>query len=104
MSDIGRAYRELGDLITYAQLPDPVRNRLILIRSFLPRQRPSRRAPEPSVKLTPTVKQAIRDIKLQNPALTEQEIASMVNVSDWRVNETLTGKRGKRFAIEGYQP
>jgi hypothetical protein len=104
MSDIPRAYRELGELIAYAEMADTVRNRLSLIRSLLPRARSIRRAPVTSAKLTPSVKQRIHDLKVENPKLSEQEIAVMVRVNAGRVSETLTGKRGKRFAIEGYQP
>ena len=104
MSDIPRAFRELGDLIAYAEMPEPVRQRLIKVKSLLPRERSIRRAPISSVKLTPSVKQRIHDIKVEYPKLSEQEIAVMVNVNAGRVSETLTGKRGKRFAIEGYQP
>lgn len=102
MSDIPRAFRELGELIAYAEMSDALRARLALVRSWLPRKRSIRRAPVSSVKLTPSVKQRIRDIKIANPRLSEQEIAVMVNVNAGRVSETLTGKRGKRFAIEGY--
>jgi hypothetical protein len=102
MSNIPRAYAELGELITYAEMPDTVRKRLELIRSWLPRAQSIRRAPTSSVKLTPTVKQRIHDLKLANPRMSEQEIAVAVNVNAGRVSETLTGKRGKRFAIEGY--
>lgn len=104
MSDIPRAFRELGDLIAFAEMPEPVRQRLIKIRSLLPRVRSIRKAPISSVKLTPTVKQRIHDIKVEHPKLSEQEIAVICNVNAGRVSETLTGKRGKRFAIEGYQP
>ena len=104
MSDIPRANRELGELIAYAEMPDHVRARLSLIRSLLPRQRSIRRAPVGSVKLTPSVKQRIHDIKVENPKLSEREIAVLVNVEAGRVSETLTGRRGKRFAIEGYRP
>jgi hypothetical protein len=104
MSDIPRAYRELGELIAYAEMPDTLRARLSLIRSWLPPQRSIRRAPVSSVKLTPPVKQRTHDIKVENPKLSEQEIAVLVNVNAGRLSETLTSKRGKRFAIEGYQP
>ena len=56
------------------------------------------------MKLTPSVTQRIHDIKVENPKLSEREIAVLVNVEAGRVSETLTGKRGKRFAIEGYRP
>ncbi|MET4017764.1 hypothetical protein BSZ19_04865 [Bradyrhizobium japonicum] len=102
MSDVPRAFRELGELIAYAEMSDTLRARLVLVRSWLPRQRSIRRAPISSVKLTPSVKQRIHDIKVANPKLSEQEIAVMVNVNAGWVSETLTGKRGRRFAIEGY--
>jgi hypothetical protein len=101
MSDIPRAYRELGELIDKAEMSDRLRARLVLVRSLLPRARSIRRAPITSVKLTPIVKQRIHDIKLANPKMSEQEIAVLVNVNAGRVSETLTGKRGKRFAVEG---
>jgi hypothetical protein len=102
MSDIPRARRELGELVANAEMPEPVRRRLILIQGLLPRRRSIRKAPTSSVKLTPSVKQRIHDIKVANPKMSEQEIAVMVNVNAGRVSETLTGQRGKRFAIEGY--
>lgn len=67
MSDIPRAYRELGELIAHAEMPVPVKQRLVLIRSWLPRKRSILRAPVSSVKLTPSVQQRIHDIKDRGP-------------------------------------
>jgi hypothetical protein len=102
MSDIPRAYRMLDELINYDfGLSDAVRKRLILIRGLLPRERSIRRAPIKSKQITASVKQRIHDIKVEHPRMSEQEIAVIVGVNAGRVSETLTGKRGKRFAIEG---
>jgi hypothetical protein len=104
MSDIPRANRELGELIAYAEMPDDVPGTAEPDPVVAATAAIDPPCPVSSVKLTPSVKQRIHDIKRENPKLSEQEIAVLVNVNAGRVSETLTGKRGKRYAIEGYQP
>ncbi|MBR0941012.1 hypothetical protein [Bradyrhizobium liaoningense] len=99
MSDIPQARNRLDDVIRYADLDEPTQHELKAIRGLLGRERASFRAPISSVKLTPSVKDKILELKRRSPSMTEQDIASAVNVDIGRVSETLS--RGARWRYDG---
>ncbi|ELT50978.1 hypothetical protein [Brucella intermedia] len=66
---------------------------LARLASELGRRSNAGRTPVKSARITPALKQKIRDYKSRNPDASQFEIAAVFNVNQGRVSEALYGKR-----------
>lgn len=95
MSDIFRARRELASLANHLEnqgLNDEADHLRDIIKNFMFRRSPARRAPLKSRPVTPAVKQQIIDLA-ESTDLHSAEIAVELNLNPGRVSEVLQGDR-----------
>jgi hypothetical protein len=64
-----------------------------IVRDLLTREKPIRKAPVKSVRLTPQVKTRIKNIARDYPKMSLHEIGRWTGVNPGRVSEVLNGKK-----------
>lgn len=92
MSDISEARNQL---LIIAKLADPDTAARIkqVIRRYMWREKPVRRAPQKPIFISPQMKANIRKLAANNPTMHINEIAAQYKINPGRVSEILNNKR-----------
>lgn len=93
MSDIIEAREQLELIAKMADRETAQRIRQV-IRRYMYRERPVRKARPQSSGITPELASRIRQTARSNPKMPLQKIAEIYDVNVGRVSEVLNGKRG----------
>jgi hypothetical protein len=93
MSDISEAREQLELIAQMADRETAKRIRQV-IRRYMYRERPVRKAKPQSSGITPELAARIKKTANGNPKMPLQRIAEIYNVNPGRVSEVLNGKRG----------